>query len=324
MTPEYTIRLLLTAPMELSAAMSLPANRRPLSGAAGSCCLGAWPASVEGTRWQRSAAASMRWAALTACRPSPTAKPLSPGSAGSPRGRPTQAWLLAAMCRVLLCSLLSANPSLQAPLSRRPARPSARLPAPPASALLQTNTWRDIADMIDARAYGSCASLGNTVLAVGGLQSDMQVGGGKQHLALGGGARIGAGTSGWCLLSEMQQRPGSGNIRVCRARLMDSLVWLPAGNQRPADPAWRALHSHAPDIRACRAAGRTPAPPFLLVCLSPGQPSESCKPFVPLPLQTHALLFEAYNAAADTWEHVALPPNANPRRSFLAACGLEQ
>ncbi|KAL4424907.1 hypothetical protein ABPG77_009636 [Micractinium sp. CCAP 211/92] len=77
----------------------------------------------------------------------------------------------------------------------------------------RANTWRDIADMNDARAYGSCASLGNTVLAVGGLQSDMQ---------------------------------------------------------------------------------------------------------------THALLFEAYNAATDTWEHVALPPNANPRRSFLAACGLEQ
>lgn len=52
--------------------------------------------------------------------------------------------------------------------------------------------------------------------------------------------------------------------------------------------------------------------------------TRGCKRAVPLPLQTHALLFEAYNAATDTWEHVALPPNANPRRSFLAACGLEQ
>ncbi|KAL4434243.1 hypothetical protein ABPG75_000684 [Micractinium tetrahymenae] len=76
----------------------------------------------------------------------------------------------------------------------------------------RTSTWRPIADMCDARAYGSCASLGSTVFAVGGLQSDMQ---------------------------------------------------------------------------------------------------------------THALLFEAYNPAADAWEHVELPPNANPRRSFLAACGLE-
>lgn len=38
------------------------------------------------------------------------------------------------------------------------------------------NAWRQIADMSDARAYGSSASLGSTVFAVGGLQSDMQVG----------------------------------------------------------------------------------------------------------------------------------------------------
>jgi hypothetical protein len=39
---------------------------------------------------------------------------------------------------------------------------------------LQMNSWRCIADMADSRAYGSCASLGDTVFAVGGLQSDMQ------------------------------------------------------------------------------------------------------------------------------------------------------
>jgi len=38
------------------------------------------------------------------------------------------------------------------------------------------NAWRQIADVSDARAYGSSASLGSTVFAVGGLQSDMQVG----------------------------------------------------------------------------------------------------------------------------------------------------
>jgi hypothetical protein len=38
------------------------------------------------------------------------------------------------------------------------------------------NAWRPIADMLDARAYGACAVLGSTVFAVGGLQSDMQVG----------------------------------------------------------------------------------------------------------------------------------------------------
>ena len=40
-------------------------------------------------------------------------------------------------------------------------------------------------------------------------------------------------------------------------------------------------------------------------------------------MQTHAVLLECYNPAADAWEHVELPANANPRRSFLAACGLE-
>ncbi|PSC73864.1 galactose oxidase [Micractinium conductrix] len=76
----------------------------------------------------------------------------------------------------------------------------------------RTNTWRAIADMGDSRAYGSSATLGSTVFAVGGLQSDMQ---------------------------------------------------------------------------------------------------------------THAVLIERYDAAADSWQHVELPSNANPRRSFLAACGLE-
>ena len=50
------------------------------------------------------------------------------------------------------------------------------LPCPPLLPL-QTNTWRAIADMGDSRAYGSSATLGSTVFAVGGLQSDMQVGG---------------------------------------------------------------------------------------------------------------------------------------------------
>jgi hypothetical protein len=39
----------------------------------------------------------------------------------------------------------------------------------------QMQAWRPIADMADARAYGSCAVLGGTLFAVGGLQSDMQV-----------------------------------------------------------------------------------------------------------------------------------------------------
>ena len=39
---------------------------------------------------------------------------------------------------------------------------------------MQMNSWRSIADMMDSRAYGSSASLGSTVFAVGGLQSDMQ------------------------------------------------------------------------------------------------------------------------------------------------------
>ena len=47
----------------------------------------------------------------------------------------------------------------------------------------------------------------------------------------------------------------------------------------------------------------------------------ACPPLPPP--QTHAILIERYNAAADAWEHVELPPNANPRRSFLSACGLE-
>ena len=40
-------------------------------------------------------------------------------------------------------------------------------------------------------------------------------------------------------------------------------------------------------------------------------------------MQTHATLCEAYDAAADRWRHVDLPANANPCRSFLAACALE-
>ncbi len=39
--------------------------------------------------------------------------------------------------------------------------------------------------------------------------------------------------------------------------------------------------------------------------------------------QTHSILVERYNASSNTWVHVELPLNANPRRSFLAACGLE-
>lgn len=43
----------------------------------------------------------------------------------------------------------------------------------------------------------------------------------------------------------------------------------------------------------------------------------------PRSTQTHAILIECYNPVVDVWEHVELPPNANPRRSFLAACGIE-
>lgn len=64
--------------------------------------------------------------------------------------------------------LAPAASTLALPLHASPPTVCAILP-------LQTNTWRAIADMGDARAYGSCASLGGVVLAVGGLQSDMQV-----------------------------------------------------------------------------------------------------------------------------------------------------
>ncbi|GAB4816831.1 hypothetical protein N2152v2_003877 [Parachlorella kessleri] len=40
-------------------------------------------------------------------------------------------------------------------------------------------------------------------------------------------------------------------------------------------------------------------------------------------METHSVLVERYDSASNSWQHVALPSNANPRRSFLAACGLE-
>ena len=40
-------------------------------------------------------------------------------------------------------------------------------------------------------------------------------------------------------------------------------------------------------------------------------------------MQTHAVLVERYSPPSNSWEHVELPLNANPRRSFLAACGVE-
>lgn len=64
-------------------------------------------------------------------------------------------------------------------------------------------------------------------------------------------------------------------------------------------------------------------------CLNPRHASHARKslpslPLLPrLPLQTHAILLECYNPVGDVWDHVELPPNANPRRSFLAACGIE-
>ena len=76
------------------------------------------------------------------------------------------------------------------------------------------------------------------------------------------------------------------------SRLLLSLAWLTAQHQ---------LHS--------------PQPPNITAAPAPCFPT--------LPPQTHAILIERYNAAADAWEHVELPPNANPRRSFLSACGLE-
>ena len=39
-------------------------------------------------------------------------------------------------------------------------------------------------------------------------------------------------------------------------------------------------------------------------------------------MQTHAALAESYDPAADSWQYVAVPANANPRRSFLAACSM--
>ncbi len=38
------------------------------------------------------------------------------------------------------------------------------------------NTWAPIGDMSDSRAYGSAAAVGGQVYALGGLQSDMEVG----------------------------------------------------------------------------------------------------------------------------------------------------
>jgi hypothetical protein len=48
-----------------------------------------------------------------------------------------------------------------------------------------------------------------------------------------------------------------------------------------------------------------------------------CHASLPNCTQTHAILLECYNPTDDSWRHVELPANANPRRSFLAACGLE-
>lgn len=60
--------------------------------------------------------------------------------------------------------------------TQQPRRPANPLESHLTPAVPQMNAWRQIADMSDARAYGSSASLGSTVFAVGGLQSDMQVG----------------------------------------------------------------------------------------------------------------------------------------------------
>ena len=132
------------------------------------------------------------------------------------------------------------------------------MPAPcsPLPRTRQKHGWRPIADLAGARAWGAGVSLGSTVFAVGGLQSDMQVGAG------GGG--------------------GGGGVRA------------PGGTAALTLPA--APH-HCPSV-------------------------PSTLP-TPCPAQTHALLCERYDAAADKWVHVSLPPNANPRRSFLAACGME-
>lgn len=118
--------------------------------------------------------------------------------------------------------------------------------------------WRPIADMADTRAYGSCAVLAGTLFAVGGLQSDMQVG-----------------------------------------------TWRAAPHSVPVATVYRCCPAslHGRPRRA-----------------SLSDPSDA---HAPLCSQTHAALVEAYNPAVDGWEPVELPSNANPRRSFLAACGLE-
>lgn len=90
-----------------------------------------------------------------------------------------------------------------------------------------------------------------------------------------------------------------------------------------ASTAGRARMGRAGCSRAPQACARCctapPAAPILLrLC---HRHTHTCASH--LSAQTHAILIERYNATADAWEHVALPPNANPRRSFLAACSLE-
>ena len=184
----------------------------------------------------------------------------------------------------------TAQPGFSFPARRAPtascttvcARPHSHVAASPASpapeshpnpAVPQMNAWRQIADMSDARAYGSSASLGSTVFAVGGLQSDMQVG----CLCLCAGEAFGreGGLFGWATGCTMQ----------------------PVGPTHAAAGARRITFSNWASTL-----------PHLYFCHI---------------LQTHAILIECYNPVVDAWEHVELPANANPRRSFLAACGIE-
>ena len=74
------------------------------------------------------------------------------------------------------------------------------LPALPPG--LQMNSWRCIADMADSRAYGSCASLGDAVFAVGGLQSDMQASRTIKRGGAGWGPGAAEGEHEWRVLAR--------------------------------------------------------------------------------------------------------------------------
>jgi hypothetical protein len=76
----------------------------------------------------------------------------------------------------------------------------------------------------------------------------------------------------------------------------------------PRTGTWRCL----PELLDCRAYGAAAAVGGDVFAVG-GLRSD---------MQTHSGLLERRRAGAGPWEHVDLPANANPRRSFLAACAL--